>query len=233
MHASMMKKGTTLIELIVAMGIIITGILTVVGLITRSINLGTQTRNDLVAVGIAQEGIEAARAIRDGNALLREAGSDAVAWNTDLYNDLSGSIDYTAIATVEYDYANNPQKLDTGVWLMEFGPNSVTEADARVYQYVDSHADYPNLFFQELGLTPNPVFETATQYSRLVTLEPICISGNTLTQELEPIPVNLSNTDASCDSGQIGIRVASTVEWPGRNGMNESLTLTQDIYDWR
>lgn len=223
-----MKKGTTLIELIVAMGIIITGILTVVGLITRSIDLGTQTRNDLVAVGIAQEGIEAVRAMRDGNALITEAGTDTP-WNMDLFEELSETNrDYTAIATVNYDYSANPLKLDQGVWLMEFDPNDVADMDTRVYQYTSG--DYAGLFFQDVGHIVNPSSEIETQYSRLVTLEPICISGNTLSEE--NAGVNLSDADATCAT-QIGIRVASQVQWPGRNGNPKFLTLTQDMYDWR
>jgi hypothetical protein len=85
----MNRKGTSLIELIIAIDIIITGILTVVGLIVRSINLGSFAKNKLIAVSLAQEGIEAVRSIRDSNIYAIQSGLADVDFNTGLNRDLT------------------------------------------------------------------------------------------------------------------------------------------------
>jgi len=236
MHNSMMKKGTTIIELVVALGIIITGLLTVVGLIVRSIDIGTKSKNEIVALGFAQEGIEAVRAIRDSNNLAIEAGNSIVeTWNQSLFASVPGDrFDYTGVPFVSYDYdpatGGSPYSLIEGPWVMDFSVNFVSDSGAKILKH--ESGNFAGLFFQDPSVTPDNVSVGTTEFSRLVTLEPICDSGNYLTNEVGREGEDLSSSDG-CDNEQIGIHIISSVTWLGTNNSTEDITLTQDVYDWR
>jgi len=227
-----MRKGTTLIELVIALGIIITGLLTVVGLIARSIDVGTKSRNEIVALGLAQEGIEAARAIRDSNSLAIEAGDSSVtAWNMSL-SALSGAVyDYTGVPVVDYNYTAFPGNVIDGPWKVDFSVNTIADTGAQLMQHGGGGA-YDGLFFQDPTVAPNNVTIFSTEYSRLLTLEPICESGQYLTVELDIAEQDLSSADV-CPNSQIGVHIISLVSWPAQNGNSETVRLTHDIYDWR
>ena len=62
-----MKKGFTVIEVIVAIFVIVTGIVGVLALVTQTISSATYSSNKLIAAYLAQEGIEIVRDIRDTN----------------------------------------------------------------------------------------------------------------------------------------------------------------------
>lgn len=82
-------KGFTLIEVIVAIAVILTAIVGLVGLSSFSVS-GLQTaKSKVIAVNLAQEGIEIIRNMRDGNWLTyrdqMEQGSEySYLWLTDL-----------------------------------------------------------------------------------------------------------------------------------------------------
>lgn len=227
-----MRKGTTLIELVVALGIIITGLLTVVGLIARSIDVGTKSRNEIVALGLAQEGIEAVRAIRDSNGLAIEAGDPGVsAWNTSLLGLAGGMYDYTGVPVIDYDYTAFPGNLVDGPWVIDFSPDTIADSGTQILQH-SGGGSFDGLFFQDPSLAPNNTTIVGTEYSRLLTLEPICDSGQYLTAELGITEADLSSADA-CPNSQIGIHIISLVSWPSKNSADETVRLTHDIYDWR
>ncbi|MFA5030957.1 MAG: type II secretion system protein [Patescibacteria group bacterium] len=229
-----MKKGTTIIELVVALGIIITGLLTVVGLIVRSIDVGTRSKNEIVALGFAQEGIEAVRAIRDSNSLAIEADDGAVSeWNENLFDTEPGDVfDYTGVPVVDYDYDTFPGNVVDGPWTIDFKVDSITDNSAQIMQHLTG--DFTGLFFQDFTQTPDGVTISSTEFSRLITLEPICGTGNYLTHELGHEAEDLS-ASGGCPVGneQIGIHIISVVTWLGKNNVTEDITLTHDMYDWR
>jgi len=61
------NQGFTLMEVIVAVGIIITALVTVVGVISFSISSIRLNKSKTIAFGLAQEGLEIVRNIRDNN----------------------------------------------------------------------------------------------------------------------------------------------------------------------
>lgn len=228
----MIRKGTTIIELVVALGIIITGLLTVVGLIVRSIDIGTKSKNEIVALGFAQEGIEAIRAIRDSNSLAIEAGDDSIsAWNENLSAPVPGDrFDYTGVPVVDYDYASFPGNVVDGPWLVDFSVTNITDSEARIMRRMGGN--FAGLFFQDPNVSPDNVSVGTTEFSRLVTLEPICDSGNYLTDEVGRENEDLSSSDG-CTGEQIGIHIISIVSWPDIDSITQNVTLTHDVYDWR
>jgi len=61
------KKGFTLIEVIIAISIIVVGIISCIALISSSISGVTAGKSKIIAAGLAQEGVEIVRNIRDNN----------------------------------------------------------------------------------------------------------------------------------------------------------------------
>jgi len=61
------QKGFTLIEAMIAIGLIVTGLTGVLVLINRAIGFNSLAFNRLVASSLAQEGVEVVRNIRDTN----------------------------------------------------------------------------------------------------------------------------------------------------------------------
>lgn len=67
--------GFSLMEAIFSIVILITGILATVNLISRSIMISFDARNQLIATELAQEGVELVRNVRDNNWQVAGAGS--------------------------------------------------------------------------------------------------------------------------------------------------------------
>ncbi len=134
--------GQGLMETIVSIGIITTGIIGSLALIIGGLSAGKQSADQLVAANIAWEGIEVIKNIRDSNYL---AG---VAWDS----GLNGG-DTTSIVT--YDPGTND-------WSLDFNPNAITDNAAKIYRL-------PGGAHVQSTATPSG---TATIFSRLITIDP-------------------------------------------------------------
>lgn len=202
------NRGVGLVEAVVAIGILVTGILSVVTLTQSNIASSQSVEARLIGINLAREGMEAVRSIRDGNWLKGRTGSTgtANAWDT----GLSGSGDATAIAVLN---------SDTLEWALDFIPNNITDSNARMRRSMTR-----GLYRQSLE-SPWPAGETATQYFRLITIYSIC-NNYPGTQE--------TFDTASCSSGwnKSGLRVISRVQWEEK-GRTESLEVEAMLYNWR
>ncbi len=76
------NKGFTLMEVIVAVGVIITALVTIIGLISFSISGIRLNKSKTIAFGLAQEGLEVVKNIRDNNWLNNKR--TAANWRDDL-----------------------------------------------------------------------------------------------------------------------------------------------------
>ena len=108
LNSKITKRGFTIIEAIVAIFVITTGIVGVLALVTQTISSATYSSNKLIAAYLAQEGIEIVRNVRDANWL-----SDA-SWGTGLTDCSSVSpcqADYNDQALS--GYTNSPLNFET------------------------------------------------------------------------------------------------------------------------
>jgi len=80
------QKAFTMIEMVAAIFVVNLGIMAVFSLITQSITHINSTASSLTATYLAQEGIEIARNIRDGNFLKMDQDKEA-SWNDNLSTD--------------------------------------------------------------------------------------------------------------------------------------------------
>ena len=96
------QKAFTLLEVIVALGIITMGILGVFSLVVQTTQVQVTNKNHLIASMLAQEGIELVRQIRDENYI-----AIGNVWNEDVSDwDDTFIIDYGGRATID-DTADN------------------------------------------------------------------------------------------------------------------------------
>src|SRR3989338_3833773 len=149
-----MRDGQGLLETIIAIGIITSGLFAILTLVAANARVGEATALRFGAIQTAREWIEVVRAMRDSNWL---AGS---AWNT----GLEGSgVDYSAIAV--FDAA-------TSTWSLVYGANALSENAARV---IRRESNGETFFTQDAsggegaGRTP---------YRRLIFVDPICESSD-------------------------------------------------------
>lgn len=137
-----------MLEMIIALGIITSGIASTLSLVSSSLNASNESQTRIVATGLAREAVEAVRAVRDGNWL---AG---VPWNTALVG--TGS-----------DRTGVPFFVSEEDWRVDFTAAVITDPDAVVYQDPDGS-------FRQYDGAP-PAGATESPYRRLLTMRPICM----------------------------------------------------------
>ncbi len=138
------QTGQTLIEVIIALGMIVTALVTILTLTFSGISSTRASLNQMIAIELAREGIEVARGVRDSN-WLRD-----VDWQDGLIK--SGG-DNTAIPVF------SPEQ---NVWTIDFQVNSISDSTARVFQRSNG------LYLQSTETVSNTV---ATPFSRLLHIE--------------------------------------------------------------
>lgn len=210
-----MPKGQTLLEVIISAAIIVTGIVSLVTLIVYIQTSSRLTYQEAIAMGLAQEGIEAARFVRDSNWLEREAGSGANFYDG-LYDAMT--LDYTAI------YRWRSTMSDPAVAVaFDFAPDSATDAAAIVYMTGSNQ-------YRQIASSP-PGGWKATPYTRFMTLYPICSDDGGITESL------ITADGQSCattfaGTTQIGVQAVVEVSWEN-SGTVHTRTLEERLYDWK
>lgn len=85
MNQKYRKKGFTMVETVIAFGVLVAAILGPVTLVAFSLAQAQSSQNKLIATNLAQEGVELVRAIRENNVICDTLSSHpppvAVAWN--------------------------------------------------------------------------------------------------------------------------------------------------------
>lgn len=153
------KNGQGLLEAVVAIGIIITGLLAILTLTTANIMTAGEASSHLLANNLAREGIEAVRVIRDSSWLENP--------NQSWYGLMSATNDLTAIAVL------NPSSFE---WSLDFQVNNLTDQPAAIWR------DPNNIFRQ--SWESMPAGSQKSKFSRLLTIYPICRAPAPSLQEI-------------------------------------------------
>lgn len=199
------QTGQGLLETIIALGIIVSGLVGMLGLTISNQSASEDASERLIATNLGREGVEVVRSIRDSNWLSCEIALGALScsnWDAGL---VSGT-DTTAVPL--FDVAAN-------AWSIDFTPDAITHDYARVWRRTSGAAVNIGAQFQSADATP--VDSTLTSYRRLLDIASIC-SDKTV--------------GASCAGTKIGMRVQSTVAWTSR-GKDFSLTIEERLFNWR
>jgi type II secretory pathway pseudopilin PulG len=219
MHSTS-RRGFTLLETVIAIGIILFGLLSVIALSTSSLVVSTISSDEFLATNFAREGIEVARHVRDSNWLAFDTDGTTL-WNQEL---VSGT-DYSAVMSLTEGAASGG--------FFQFDPNAFGDTcvsstgpayDCTALWYDSSR----HIYFQTTASDFDSTLYTETAFSRMVYLYPLCRNDADETDEVVV-------TSGTCALGytQVGIDVRSEVQWPGRNAVTSSYILEEYIYDWK
>ncbi|MDD3151075.1 MAG: hypothetical protein PHV68_09640 [Candidatus Gastranaerophilales bacterium] len=127
------NSGISILEVIVAMMIITMGMVGVLSLVIQNVEAQYINKNVLMASGLAQEGLELVRNVRDLNWL-----TPGNTWNQDMIGDGTYVIDYGGLSS-----------LNTVI-------NSIDEAGARLY------VDSSGLYTHTITATPTNFYRLIT-----------------------------------------------------------------------
>jgi len=200
-------KAQGLLESIIAIGIIISGI---VGSLSLSIQNQTSlkdARGRLLAVNLAREGVEVARNIRDTNWLSCEIAEGVLSCNN--WDDsFSAGADITAVPV--FDPLTNS-------WILDFDAESIDGDLARLWRRTTGDSKFVGVHFNSSSVSPSD--SVLTNYRRVLEIRSIC-SDKTV------IDV--------CDVGKtkIGVVVKSIVSWE-EGGKTSQITAEERLFNWR
>lgn len=205
------SPGQTLLEAVVAIGIILTAVIGSSTLIVSSITAGRASQNRTEAANYAREGIEIIRSMRDSNWLKIEQNEYSIpltvpptlpTWNTGLSNG-GYILTYTT---------------GSGWGLVGCSGGLCTTGNTGIYLTVNSGRTMYNQYSSLVACSTAPGTSscTATKYRRVITI----------TQATD----DLGNGSGPDD--QTYLQVQSTVNWTARVSPT-TLTSQIRLYDWK
>ena len=148
------RPGQSLVEIVVACGILATAVSAAITLVASSINGEKYSEMGIVAANLAREGIEAARAMRDTNWLNGRPWDEGFTGEND---------DYVGILIFD---------PETGEWSVDFTPHYPEENETRVYRYVAG--DLPVTVGLHVQAMEQPENTIVSPFRRLIVLDAIC-----------------------------------------------------------
>jgi type II secretory pathway pseudopilin PulG len=195
-----------MLEAVIATGIIVTAVSSALTLVSSSINAEKESEALLTAGNLAREGIEAVRSIRDSNWLAGRPFDDAM---------------YVAAGN---DYTGAPMfSAATNSWTIDFTPNAVTDARARVFRYTTGSGQAVVGLWVQAAAQPGGT--VVTQYNRLLIMDPLC--------DNDAGGYTIVTSGTGCGSAKkIGVRVTSKVRW-SLAGRVKTLDMEERLMDWR
>ena len=224
-------RGQTILELIVSIGIIVSCVVTTLGLVIATTMTSNVSKTEILASNLAREGIEIARSIRDDNWLALDSHlAGTTAWNDNLFSGTSPNIQYNAIATF---------LPDDGTWSLAFGDFSIgSETDATAVYLNPATGVYAQVADTPLLSCPDgPLCHfQPINYWRVISLDPICWSNNPDTGIPDPSTEQIVTDNRDCSeyvgSTQVGVQVRSRVRWL-EHGRPHTVDLVDELFDWK
>ena len=217
------KKGFTLPEVLISLSILSMVVLAATDLVVSNLRINVDNMNTIIAYGLAQEGIEAMREIRDSNWLLganygksgKIAGSEI--WGTPLPGQ-GQAVDYALDYGV---FENNVRGFGAGKidssnapWQLQALSGSEDElfTSAKTVLYKGKSLASNDTVYQ---ITPENNFKE-TPFHRLIKIE------------------NISHQIAGRESPILGkkYRVTSTIAWI-EGTLKRKISLSTELTDWK
>lgn len=212
------KSSFTLIETVVAVGLIAGALTLPVALITSSLAATRTTKNNLIASNLAQEGIELVRAVRENNVLCLDAlggnGNMLNGWdrasdgNGNLFSGSGQIADATFWEDSGCHRGGPPWPLSNPHIGTKLGSGGPPVDCAMLPLRVDANGRYGyeagvnTIFFRCVSIT-HPMADDASE-------------GVALTVDKQDM-----------------LDVASTVSWRDAGGSSRSVKLQERLYNWR
>lgn len=215
-HISKNQSGQTLLEVIIALGIITSVLFAVWALFLSNYNTERETETRIVAANLAREGIEAVKNLRDSNWIkinenVTTTGSTLWSW----YQNTSSSV-------IDFN---------TGVVANLFGQD--------IYISSTPNQDSPlnKLYLNADGFFDHNSSGTPTAYSRVLMFNAICCQDTTpVDDRCDDYSISTSTISTVCSGGpakiMIGISVVSKVMW-NVAGKPRTIMVQDQLFNWR
>lgn len=197
------KKGQSLMEVMVAIGIITTGLFSVWALFLSNFSGEQEARSRIIAVNLGREGVEAIKNIRDSNWLRIDNGDD-IDWNHGLDGDGTAIVINLLSGPIILDYG-----IDTPI-------NSLD--DGRTKLYLND------------GFYTHSSLGRPTAYRRLIFLTPLCCA-DAGPSDLQCDDYDISSVCGEAEM-TVGYKVESKVRWEVNDNIRE-LVVEDELYNWR
>lgn len=202
------KQGATLIEVLVASAVLITGLAAMLSSALAFLNVTAFSKNYLIATELAQEAIETVRNLRDENWL---NGKNFDYLNA-TYKNITTDVDQAVI-----EFANSPfngrfiiQPIGTGM------DGCITNQSCQLHFF-----PLYNLYGNGSLSDPN---ETSINFYRLLSFTAIECNATTVFNDW---------IGSVCANGEtIGLKVTVTVKWY-KNSQLQSIEVTDKLFDWQ
>ncbi len=210
-HIPNSTDGFTLVETIVAFGLLLAALVGPVSLITQGLVSAGAAKNKLIAAHLAQEGIELMHAVRDNNISCEALdAASPVEWNSAPGGTgaLNGRYELDAFDTIPLQCPNASQEIPQtprpSLINCSVSPRPLLLGSAGQYTYVSG---------------------APTAFSRCVH---VCSPPNSGACQA------FSGTDADADISEAGdqMEIISEVTWAER-GAQKNFTLRERLYNWR
>ncbi len=212
------KKGQGLIELIIAIAVISTGLFSVWTLFQSNFNGEQEAKARVVGANLAREGLEAVKNIRDSN------------W---LHGDEN-----------QYDEEGNFWEWDHGLATGDhivsglFTTTTDGSYDGMASLVSISGAGDPatKLYLDDSGFFVSDDSGSYSGYSRLVTIRNICCQSSegedVVREQCSSQAFEVTSDGCASDQAKIGLDVASMVSWQVE-GKARSITMQEQLFNWR
>lgn len=199
------QLGQSMLEAIIATGIIVTAVSSALTLVSSTIKAEKESEASIMAGNLAREGIEAVRAIRDSNWL---AGQQ-------FDNGLYSGTDYTGIAVFA---------PATNTWSINYAAaNVITANAARVYRYTTGSGNATVGLFVQAAAQPGGT--VVSGFSRLIVTDLLCDNGAG--------GYSIVASGSTCGAAEkIGMRVTSKMRWAVA-GRVHTLDVEERMFNWR
>jgi hypothetical protein len=220
------RRAFTLPEVIISFTVLAMVITSAVGILSVVMRTNTENVSSLIANGLAQEGIEAVRFMRDSNTLLgldfdgTKGQAILPVWGSKLFEKQMGGNKFFTLLSPE-NLAYDCQKVD----LINCLPYTLREIDGddpeilaaapetMIYRQEEELSGGQVRFrYFQAGLTEDDIKAIPTSFHRVIRIEPFRYPGSD-----------------SYDS----LRVNSMVFWTDSFGNLKKVVLTTNLTEWR
>jgi prepilin-type N-terminal cleavage/methylation domain-containing protein len=228
MNCKRQKKGFSLIEVVIAMAVIVLVVFSATGILMSVIKSNNTNINTLVAYGLAQEGVEAVRNIRDSDWLLGASFSGTVGkLSSKPWGEMLPAAAQSKFYTLDYNYLGDlgadPIVNVTAAGLDDFAPWKLTLLDS-ADSANPAKSDSTRLFKKtyefsggETRYTHNLVGSEVTPFHRYVGISAVSDSASSANSAL-PIVKKY--------------RVFCVVSWE-EYGRDKEVRLDTEITNWK
>ena len=204
------QAGQSLLELIIAIGMVTTGLFGVWALFLSNYAGEREAQMHIIGANLAREGIEVVKNIRDSNWLFIDDNSPC---------DYNGSV-------------SNPCRWDSG---LEATNNIIGNLLGEAV-YLEG-GDDGQLYIDADGFYTHDDTGAKTPYQRVITLRAICCLDNT-PQDLvcdnfsDEFIIEAEGQSCSINSLKIGVDAHSRVSWQVK-GRSQSVVIQEQLYNWK